>query len=260
MWETWRTRRGRRYLPPEVEGCRKLVAQKAWATWMKLPPTVKAWIGVEDLIDEGLAFACHRALPMWSAKRSGKFITFLWHTLENYYRTVHLEHHYADMRCDSIKVKDRLGNVKLQGSRVISIQAAQEKLRQEGKGTEFERVLRMPPVEVDFLVSCHVIKSFTGLWKESSTELQNALVRWFLRPVGTKYNTTGRRFIENSREFRELASTYQLDINDCRHLIRSPECLDKVSRELLWVPYDLDNPTPGIRPLIIPGVSRSLLN
>ena len=68
----------------QMEDYTRLIAQKAWATWRKLPPSSRAWIDIEDLIQDGALFARFVVRPKFRPHRS-KFSTFLSICLEQYY-------------------------------------------------------------------------------------------------------------------------------------------------------------------------------
>lgn len=231
-----------------------MVRQKAWTYWRKLPLTVKSWIDPEDLIEDGLRWATTRGYDRWSVRKGGNFGTFLWHGLENFFNERYVSHFSAEMRCDLLRDKTERKNYKILGNRLVSIEAAAQKFGQQGKEFEMERAFRIETKEVDFLTSCYAVDYLIKLYGEASTQLQTALVRWFIRPPSgdrredsRRYfkQLAGARFVENSREFKGLAHHYRLDIHDCQHIMGSPECLDKLSREWIYVPYNLDDPIPG---------------
>ena len=68
----------------EIENYTRLIAQKAWSTWYKLPPSSRAWMDIEDLIQDGALFARYVVRPKYRPHR-GKFITFLSICLDQYY-------------------------------------------------------------------------------------------------------------------------------------------------------------------------------
>lgn len=215
---------------PEVESCRRMIAGQAIKAWRMLPRQTQSWLSVEDLIQEGLVFAQTHALPRYSKERSPtKFSTYLYGLLQNFYATRFVQHHSMQLRCDR---------------NTVSIEGVEASYRDRGMEFEFERVMKidqtlLPQPEVDLLAECRAVDSFIKVYNRASPTLQEHLVRWFLRPQGTKYHTHGRRFIETSKEFRSLSLEHSFDINDCRHLMQSPTCLDSVSRSILSMPYCL---------------------
>jgi len=63
----------------------RLLYQKAWNSWRKLPPTVKIWMDPEDLYQElyGEALRC---FARWDPKRKdgATFSTYVYRCLDNY--------------------------------------------------------------------------------------------------------------------------------------------------------------------------------
>lgn len=68
-----------------VENYRRLIIQKARATYFKLPAQHKTWIDLDDLVQDGILFARYHVLPRFRPHRAN-FCTFLSTSLENYYR------------------------------------------------------------------------------------------------------------------------------------------------------------------------------
>lgn len=204
----------------EVEKYRPMIAKAAWQAWRRLPVHTRTWIGIDDLIEDGMRWAHVRMARRWNPDRSN-FLTWIYNASRNFYYGKYIE--------PLVEAQKRNEH------QTISIQAVEDFYRERGKAIDFERVFRLRPLDpnVDILKACYVVDAFVVLFSRSSPELQAAIVRWFLRPEHTKYNITGRRFIETSREFRRLANWQKLDINDCRHLITSQPCLEEVSRRVL---------------------------
>lgn len=72
---------------PRLESYLRLISQKAWQTWYKLPPQHKSWIDVEDLIQDGVLFARFTVFPQYRPHKA-KFTTFLTTSLENFYKNL----------------------------------------------------------------------------------------------------------------------------------------------------------------------------
>lgn len=235
-----------------LKSYKNMVRQKAWFYWKKLPSTVKVWISPEDVIEDGLQWAVTIGYEKWDESRGGNFGTFLWHGLEHYLDDKYRSYFNAEMRSDLLREKIGKRRYRVIGNRLSFIDAAMRENQQydEGENIDFESVFKIKPKGVDFLTACYAADYLIKLYQECSDELKLALVRWFIRPPGDRRLTSrryfkqlaGDRFVENSREFRELAQSYRLDIFDCRHIMSSPECLDKVSRTLLWMPYNINEP------------------
>lgn len=217
-----------------VENYRAMIAQHAWNAWRKLPIQTRAWVDIEDMIAAGVAFTMDRALRRFDPTRVGTFSTFLYHALQNFYKTHYLDHYYAQLRCDV---------------KTVSISQLQQAYGEEGKVADVDTALALAgaPVTVDPVKACLAVTTLIGIYKEASLLLKDCLVSWFLQPKNTKFHAHGVRFNRARMEFRNLSKRQGLSIDDARHLMRSVDCLDKFSREVREVPYDLNNPTPGIR-------------
>lgn len=236
-----KTAEGRRQY--SIESYRAMIAKLAWTAWQYLPPQTKAWISPDDMISDGIWFVYYSALnpnvPGHYKKDSGvKLGTFLYRVLVNFYREYYSLHHY--------------GTYKRGDKKTIAFSVLQEQFNQEGEAVELETALAMAGARLDFMsvdayLYCDVVDGVAKMHHQASQLLQEELVRWFLTPTATKFHLHGKRFVQAKKEFRKLAVDQGIDIHGCRHLIHSPVCLDKLSRELRGVPFDLSNPTPGIR-------------
>jgi hypothetical protein len=69
---------------PQVQNYTRLVTQKAWAAWRKLPPQPRRWVDLEDLIQDGLLFAKSNVVPKFRPHRAN-FTTFLSICLDQFY-------------------------------------------------------------------------------------------------------------------------------------------------------------------------------
>src|ERR1700751_2118274 len=80
----------------ELEKYRRLVAMMAWKAWRRLPIQTRIWIGVEDMIEDGMMAAWQLSQtynPNWAS-----FTTGLYHRLHNFYINEYLEFHSAQKR------------------------------------------------------------------------------------------------------------------------------------------------------------------
>lgn len=218
----------------DVENYRAAIAKAAWEAWRRLPPHTRVWLGVEDIIEEGMLWAHTHARNRWMPSR-GKFLTWITHCAQRHFITRYLDPLGKCLQRNELGttgIEDLLWEASRRGNGSVSI----------------DRVLALGvDPDADLLAACFAVDAFVNVYNRATEELKVAIVKWFLRSEHTKFQTTGRRFIETSKEFRDLAHQHQLDINDCRHLIKSPRCMDEVSRKVLWVPYNMDFPTPGLR-------------
>src|SRR5271154_3690138 len=83
-------------LGAQIENYRRLVAMMAWKAWRRLPVQTQIWIGVEDMIEDGMAETIRLSRsynPKWAA-----FTTALYHRLHKFYINEYLEYHSAHKR------------------------------------------------------------------------------------------------------------------------------------------------------------------
>jgi hypothetical protein len=222
-----------------LESYRKMVAQHAWSTWKKLPAQTRWWISVEDMIEDGMAMAFrfltkgkHKYNPQWST-----FSTALYHRLHKFYVNEYIEKYLA-MQRGCIKV-----NGKLVAIPHTSIQAMQLKLSVNGDASVDDVVGRIPDLVTspdsiysNMLTQCFVVPSLVNIYQRGSLHLQGEFINWFW--YANKVHKKGKPFEKAAKEFRELALPEQLTLQDCTHIMRSPECLNTLSMKLFDLPYD----------------------
>ena len=75
------------------------------------------------------------------------------------------------------------------------------------------------------------------IYLNASQELKVSMVDWFWYKKD-KVHLKSKPFQIAAKEFRVLAQQQQLTHIDCLHLVRSPSCLDKLSRTIFEIPYD----------------------
>jgi len=73
-----------------------MLYQKVRQTWWKLPPSVRGWVELEDMVEEAILLVYRDVLPRFDPTRA-QLSTFLWWTLDNHHKTV-LQHYYAGKR------------------------------------------------------------------------------------------------------------------------------------------------------------------
>ncbi len=245
---------------------KRLVTKLAWRTWRMLPMQVKSYVSVEDIIEEGMLKALKFSIRRYDEQKAD-FITGLYHSLHNHYVRTYLEWYRNEQRGVvpfEVKVEilnKRTGKVKLETVKkyrdidVLSIQGEQERMKEEGGGSVESitphLVFSEESILQDVSAECFVLPSIVRVYHQASPKLKRAIVAWFLKSSGNvdvKAPKSGNRFRELSHEFRELCFRYHVECDDCIHIIRSPKCLDTLSRQLIWIPYDLNNPTPTFKP------------
>ena len=224
------TRNLDRKLRVNINDYRAMIAKEAWTVWEMLPPQTRAWVGLDDLIQGGIIFARFRSLETFDPKKGYKFSTWLAWGLKNYYESA---------------ILDKL--VKAQGRNeygTMSIQGLQERFTQ-ARTPDIDTVLAIAngrPLYCSGLASesaleaCFASQALCKIYDESSPVLQKEIETWFLLPE-SRTHVNGEKFDRVVGEFRELATEYGLDIGGARHLVKSPSCMDHVSRHINWVPY-----------------------
>ena len=212
----------------------KLVCQQAWKAWKRLPHSVKIWITIDDLINHGMAVAYQYITKHYDAKRSASITTGLVHVLHNFYIYEYLEVYGAWKRGWE---KDKVGTM-----RSVEIQSLDEMKEQEREGRKFiEHISALVTSEdtiIDsMLTKCYVIPAMEQIYSNASPDLKREIVQWFWYK-SAKVHLNNKPFQKAAKEFRSLAYAQQLTCNDALHLVRSPECLDVLSRALFQIPYD----------------------
>jgi hypothetical protein len=246
-----------------LEEYRKLVAMQAWKAWRRLPMQTRIWIGIEDMIEDGMRESWKLTKtfnPRWAS-----FTTALFHRLHHFYINEYLELHSAHKR-GWVLIKEgdmvepthqRFGN-----KRTIEHQSVEALVYQKGSdnadsdGTYDESGV-YPPLVVspdsivkNVITECFVVPALEKVYKNSSPRLQDAFVEWFLKTEETRIHKKGKPFKKAAAEFRELCKEVNVTCDDCIHLVRSPSCLDTLSRDLFGVPRDLNYPTPIVERML----------
>lgn len=232
-----------------IENYRRLVAQQAWKAWRCLPFSTRTWIGIDDMIEDGM-WSVHWFLnksKCYDPSRSHKYTTILTHILHNMYIRKYIEK-YGSQKSGWSRVDGKLVPIY-----VDSLEAMRDRMK-EGRAGIDDVVGQIPSLSVteesivqSMLTECFVVPALSRVYKQASISLQEEIVNWFW--FKSKVHTKGKPFRRLSGEFRELCKEEMVRYDDCMHLIRSPKCLDSLSRELLWIPYDINNPTPDMKPV-----------
>lgn len=246
----------------QLEAYRRLIAKLAWRTWRGLPAQTRSWLGVDDIIADGTMKAYRYLSKRYDPDRA-QAITGLYHYLHNHFIRRYTEWYWNEKRGLQYVnipveiVNKRNGKIKFELEKrqvpvpEVSIQAMQDRVNAIG-GKPLEALMPELSTTEDLLLQnvvseCFVLPALERVYKEASPKLQSAIVAWFLQSGGTvqgRFPKSGKRFDRLSTEFRELCFHYHVECEDCIHIVRSPTCLDNLSRRLLWIPYDLNNPTP----------------
>lgn len=186
----------------DVNQYKGLIAKKAIESWYKLPPKTRAYIDVEDLIQEGM-IAIFFLIKRYDKSRKVKFSTLLHITLENGYK----------------RKAEKLNAIKRFDGNVSSV----EDMQLNG----FE-----PSMEESFDIHAHVVRVFLNVYAEASDELKSSMRRWFLQYNATKVHVSSMRFQKDKKEFLRLAKKHGMDESDCRIVMCSAKCQAEIDKRL----------------------------
>jgi len=227
-----------------LEDYRKLVAMMAWKAWRRLPMQTRIWIGIEDMIESGMVQAWKLTQtynPSWAS-----FSTALYHRLHRHFINEFLEYHSSQQR-GWHRVEGKLRPIPHK-----SIQAMEYSMKRNKEESYLSDVAATIPalvvsadsIENNALTECFVVPTLEKIYQEATPRLKQAIVEWFLSTEAHRIHNDSKRFKKSAKEFRELCQHEHLVFDDCLHLVRSPACLDKLSRDLFGIPHNLDRPCP----------------
>lgn len=216
------------------ENYRLLVCQQAWQAWRALPNSVKVWISVDDMISHGM-WVCYQYITKhFNSKRSNSITTGLQHILHNMYIHEYIETYGAWKRGWH---RDELKN--MYSVRIDSIESLREDSTEGNKFLEHISALVTSEDTIldNILTKCYVIPAMESIYQNASDKLKNEIVDWFWQRK-QKVHLKSKPFQIAAKEFRSLADQQKLKCDDCIHLVRSPECLDTLSRTIFGIAYD----------------------
>ena len=128
--------------------------------------------------------------------------------------------------------------------KMYSIQAMQESLREKGNASTDDIVhqipdLVVPPTSIveNLMTECVVVPALARVYANSSDVLKEKFVEWFW-DTKEKYHFKAKPFRMAAKEFRQLCHDEDIECDDCVHIVRSPKCLDSLSRNIFGIPYD----------------------
>ena len=217
----------------EVEQFRRMAGQLAWRAWRKLPMQTKCWIGIDDMVEDALMH-CHQLMLTSYRADWASQSTYLYHQMHKFYYTRYTE------RFNIHQKRNEYGT--------FSLQAMQERFGQQASLDDITKQFHELAVSADsiqnnILTECFVVPAIEQIYQEGSSRLRQEMVHWFLKSR-MKIHTDSKKFRTAAVEFRHLSQVHDLRRDDCLHLMRSAKCLDMLSRQLLSIPFDLDNPCP----------------
>jgi hypothetical protein len=227
-----------------------LIAAESLKVWSQLPKQTRAWIGLDDMIAQGVYYAwrkLHKEAEnshLFGDRRRGKH--HRWKQRKGRSWGNYLKQSlYWDFDNDYISRNEQAK--RRCETRTVSIDqlAANAKGGEATGNFQLESVMANQPGQPVY--DCIVVDALHKVYDQASQDLQQEMIRWFLEADKTKFHLTGKRFLVQRSEFRALARTFRVSIDDCRHVMTSSVCLDLFSRKARWVPYNINDPTPGVR-------------
>lgn len=219
----------------QCESYRRLVCQQAWRAWRILPAHVKAWIQIDDLINHGMWLTYKYITKKYDPSRSKSITTGLVHLIHNVFIYDYIAV-YGSWKRGWEKTKDGT----LVPLYMNSLEGMQETENETGRAlvsSISDLITPEDPIVDNAITRCFVIPTMEKLYAEASPELKNEIVQWFWYK-SLKVHTKGKPFQKMAKEFRQLAGEFNLECDDCLHLMRSPDCLDTLARTIFGVPYD----------------------
>lgn len=211
-----------------VESYRGMIFREAKKAWLMLTPQTRSWVGIDDMFEEGLIAARTHYAVYYSTVKGAQFGTFLCHSIRNYFYGHFIAvYNKRESQCEA---------------HVEHITDLQE--RASENGTRFDVKSDVPNQETLVLENDSAIV-FLRIHEDASDRLKKYLIQWFLNR-DTKHQLRGKEFKKARKEFRSLATQHGLTIDDCRAILRSPTLLDFIARQILWAPYDINNPCPAV--------------
>lgn len=216
-----------------AENYRRMVAQIALESWRRLPTHTRVWLSPEDMIEDGMTFLFSEAILRWEPKR-GKLSTFVGTVIRNFYD----EHYYHKLSFSTKRNEKHLDSLEDVAARQpnLSRERALELVLRERH--DYKSAQRMQQ-------ECFVVPMMLEMYRRSSPALREEIKHWFLEGVD-RVQLSNAKFMVARGEFHALAKKIGIGIEDCRHLLTSPSCLDELSRGIRWIPFDIDNPTPKL--------------
>ena len=228
----------------EIMQYRGLIAKTAWGCWRRLPMQTRVWLGIEELIDDGILHLI-KFERMWRKFDGQDRLRAIGHTLVLMYDTQYLDPYVRAQK--RFKVWTDENGIRQEYGRTISMDGLAADYRECGLDFEPERILKLEIEFRDPLIACGAVQLLIKLYQDASEHLKGEMTRWFLKTGETKFHIHNPKFLKARKEFRSLANAYNFQYIDAKHLIQSPGCLDVVSRQIMQIPFDLNHPTPNIR-------------
>lgn len=179
-----------------IENYQGLVTKKAIQYWRSLPAPVKAYVSMEDLINDGMIFARFEVMLKYDPKKyKTKFSTLLFLALDRFYQLRIIE---------LVRIKRSLPGEQV---RIGDIDEAHE-----------DAVAIDPPDnnQIDLMLAVSGERGIKKVYVLASPRLRRYIECWFFSSKGiTKVFKRSGPFIKASKEFRRIASITGLDKAQC---------------------------------------------
>lgn len=217
-----------------------MVAKEAHRVWRTLPSHTRVWVSVEDIMQDGMIKLVTEIIPKLNKERAS-LSTFAYRSIRNY-----LDDEYTVKfggRTKKLPSGRRWYQRHNEGS-TVGIEDLVVTGRERRNCWDALHSMARNLVQSDMSRECWVVPTLLEIHTKASNELKSEIVHWFLTNERLRLDTP--KFCSCCKEFRSLASECGFDVEDCRHLFQSPVCMDQLSRELRWVPYNLEHPTPAL--------------
>lgn len=195
----------------DVSSVLPMIAEKARATWNRLPQHTRNWYTLNDLMSDGVNFTVTKVVKHYRASEGAKFSTYLYAALDNFYinKVVALTNEsrggkqpYA-LSFDSGLVKVTSSSGANGFMSVESYLARNQKL-----GSHEERVVSKVDAE----------RAFLKVYQAATPLLRKYIIRWLLQPKITKFKN-GSSFRIASVEFRKLSVVHHFTFELCSFIV-----------------------------------------
>lgn len=218
-----------RLFESKLNGFRPMVMKAAWETWRRLPRQTQSWIGPDDLIQDGLEWMYRETKGRWNPDKAS-LSTFLHVAIEHYFYDHYIQRYGRPNRSE--ESGRRYGSEKRWEGRNESIQDKQQFYQERGMEFELERAMGMQ-VRINLpeqtLIQCAMVRTLGEMYWASSGQLRMEMMGWFLQD-GKRWQLDSEKFRTAKKEFKKLADSYQVGIDDCRHIFHHFECRQELGR------------------------------
>jgi hypothetical protein len=194
-----------------------MVAQKARFTLERMPKYTQPWIGLDDLIAEGVSHATTTVLKAHKNNGEAGYVTYLWTSLDNLYADK-LKEAYADKRYQKAEKHQSLdkvvGHADERELTLRDVLKSPKELRNE------ERIINRIDAE----------RCFLRLYALSSPSLRRYLIMWILQPKNTKLKKYGGKFDSAAEELKGSKFVAPLPLDLCHTIWSDYECRRNICR------------------------------